>query len=265
MEGPPQSVSIEPQFFIPQPRPEARSRLFCFPHAGGSPIFFFDWAERLGPEIECVCVQYPGRGSRLREKPLFSVHDLVEEIGKGFPAIVEKPFTLYGHSFGGIVAFELTRKLRNFGYPLPNQLFVGATRPPHLESPFSPIHGLPDDKFVEAIQTRYGGIPPAIYRSPELLEIFLPAMRADFTAYETYCFQPNEPLDLPICAFAGANDTAVATASVREWSLHTRAGFDINVYPGGHFFPATSGLDLVCALQAYIDALQNGQNSTLAN
>src|SRR6185437_14309618 len=61
--------------------------IILFPPRRRKPDLFFDWAERLGPKIECVCVQYPGRGSRLREKPLFSVHDLVEEIGKGFPAI----------------------------------------------------------------------------------------------------------------------------------------------------------------------------------
>lgn len=253
-------MSFESQFVISRPRPGATSRLFCFPHAGGGPIVFFDWAELLGPEIECVCLQYAGRGSRLREKPLNSVAELVEEIRKEIPKIVEKPFTFYGHSFGGIVAFELARNLRRTGFPQPNQLFVGATRPPHLESPFSPIHQLPDGEFIENIQARYGGIPDAIYRSPEVLEMFLPAMRADFTAYETYCFQPDDPLDLPISAFAGADDTAVSVGSIQEWSLHTRAGFDINVLPGGHFFPATNGSGLVCALQTHIDAHRNGRN-----
>lgn len=212
-------------------------------------------------EVECVCLQYPGRGTRLRETPVTSVGKLVEEIGKDIPKIVEKPFTLYGHSLGGLVAFELTRYLRRNGYPLPNQLFVGASRPPHLKSPFPPIHHLPDRQFIDEIQARYGGIPEAIYRSPEVLDMFLPAMRGDFTAYETYMFQEDAPLDIPIFGFAGAEDAAVSVQSIREWALHTTAGFEINVFPGGHFFSASNGESLANVLHTHIHAFQNGRKS----
>jgi medium-chain acyl-[acyl-carrier-protein] hydrolase len=258
-------VKHKSQFVIARAKPQAASRLFCFPHAGGGPVAFFDWSECLGAETECVSLQYAGRGPRLREEPRTSVEDLVEEIGSNFAAFADKPFAFYGHSFGGIVAFELARQMRRSGLPEPNHLFVGAARPPHLELPYPPIHGLADREFVENVQTRYGGIPAAIYRDPEVLEMFLPAMRADFTAYETYRFKPDDPLDIPITAFAGADDTAVQLESVREWTLHTVAGFDINVLPGGHFFPATSGSDLIRILQHRIEAHLKDEELSINN
>lgn len=225
---------------------------------------FFDWSERLGTGIECVCLQYAGRGQRLREEPRTSVEELVGEIQQDFAGLTDKPFAFYGHSFGGIVAFELARQMRRSGHLKPHHLFVGAARPPHRELSHPPIHQLADREFAENVQSRYGGIPSAIYEDLETLAMFLPAMRADFTGYETYRFKPEAPLDVPITAFAGAGDTVVTFEAQREWALHTNSGFDINVLPGGHFFPATSGKELIHALQIRIAAGLPGQNSTLA-
>ena len=253
------------QFVTARPKPEAASRLFCFPHAGGGPVAYFDWSEYLGQDIECVCLQYAGRGQRLREEPRTCVEDLVREIGPSFAEMADKPFALYGHSFGGIVAFELARQIRRSGLPGPHHLFVGAARPPHLELPYPEIHQVADRQFIESVQSRYGGIPEAIYRDPEILEMFLPAMRADFTAYETYRFEPDDPLDVPITAFAGADDKAVTRECLEEWALHTVAGFDINVLPGGHFLPPASAREQIRAIQISIAAHLSDRNSTLAS
>ncbi len=255
-------MSLNSEFVVTRAKPEAGSRLFCFPHAGGGPVAFYDWSERLGAEIEVVCLQYAGRGARLREKPCTSVEGLVEEIAGGFEEFRDKPFTFYGHSFGGIVAFELARWMRSAGLPGPLHLIVGATRAPQLPSPYTPIAELPDGEFVESVQTRYGGIPAAIYRDPEVLEMFLPAMRADFLAYEAYRFRQEDPLEIPITAFGGREDPAVQLESLEEWALHTVAGFDINVLPGGHFFPTVSASELIAALQIRIEAQLGERKST---
>ena len=227
-------------FFVAQPRPGAALRLLCFPHAGGAPTAFFPWNALLGPEIECVCVQYPGRGQRFREEPLTSISSLVDGIVRRFGDLSSKPFAFYGHSLGGWVAFEAARRLRRMGMPAPEHLFVGASRPPHLGLAFSPIHMLSEAEFIEALQARYGGIPAVIYQDRELLNLFMAAMRADFTAYEQHRLEHEAPLPVPITAFAGAEDTAVTAASMEEWAMHTDAEFESKLLPGGHFFPPSS-------------------------
>ncbi len=233
------------QFITFKPRPAAAFRLFCFPHAGGAPIAFFPWADLCGENIECVSLQYRGRAQRLREGPLTSVDEFVREIGSDLSTLCDKPFAFYGHSFGGIVAFELARQLQRSRRPGPCHLYVGATRPPHLESPFPNIHGLAKKEFIANVQSRYGGIPSVILEDAEVMKMFLPALRGDFTAYESYKYQPGVPLDIPITAFGGAQDKAVKAACLREWELHTEAGFDINILPGDHFFQLTSAQQLV--------------------
>lgn len=245
-------MSYGSQFVAVRPRPAATSRLFCFPHAGGGPAAFFKWTQHLEEGIECVCLQYPGRGQRLREEPLTSVREIVDEIHEGFAEFFDKPFAFYGHSFGGVVAFELARQLRRAGLPGPSHLFVGAVRPPHLKGPHAPLHTLPEPEFVAGVQARYGGIPVEIAGDPEVLQMFMPAIRADFTAYETYRCEADAPLAVPILIFAGADDRAVQLESLQEWGLHTEAGFDLKVLPGDHFFPATSASELIAMLQKRI-------------
>lgn len=215
---------------------------------------FFEWAKHLGAEIECVCVQHPGRAQRFRELPLTRVDDMVSEVEQALTWQDKRPFAFYGHSLGGIIAFELVQRLRGAARPLPVRLFIGSTRPPHVKAPFSPIHRLPQQAFLEQIQARYGGIPPAIYQDPDALEMYVPALRADFAAFETYVFDPKPALDVPISVFGGDVDTVVTPDSLADWALHTTAGFDMNVLPGNHFFPSTSMLMLMRLLHARITA-----------
>jgi medium-chain acyl-[acyl-carrier-protein] hydrolase len=228
-------------FFLPEPKPAASMRLFCFPHAGGGPLAFFDWQARLGPEIECVTVQYPGRGQRMREAPKADVASLVEEVADGLLIGADKPFAFYGQSFGAIVAFETARLLRRQGFPGPLALYLGAVRPPQIPSPHPPLRHLPDAEFAAAVQARYGGIPAAILRDRDAMEVFLPPMRADFAAYETYVYHPEEPLAIPLCLFAGEGDTAVDPQTLGRWREHCTGDFEQRTLPGGHFFAGASG------------------------
>jgi surfactin synthase thioesterase subunit len=220
-----------------QAKPDAAVRLYCFPHAGGAPVAFFPWNGLLGAEIECVGVQYPGRAQRWREAACVSLRELVEEILSGWGARQEKTFAFYGHSFGGLVAFELARQLRRAGMPGPVWLFVGSSRAPQLDLLDSPIHELPDEAFLEALQSRYGAIPAAIREDPAVMDLFLGPMRADLTAYERYRMEEDAALTIPVTAFSGSEDHAVPSGCMEGWSLQTEAGFELKVVPGGHFFP----------------------------
>jgi medium-chain acyl-[acyl-carrier-protein] hydrolase len=182
------------------------------------------------------------------------VEDLVEEIGQSFTIWGDKPFAFYGHSLGAIVAFELSRQLSRSGGPTPFLLFAGAARPPHLKRPFPAISNLPDAEFLEAVQQRYGGIPKEIYADKEVLNVFLPMLRADFEAYETYRFEPGRPLEAPITVFSGDQDAMVSIDVLDQWAVHTSAGLKVNVLPGGHFFNGSSNARLVDELRIRLGA-----------
>jgi len=234
-------------------------KLFCFPHAGGTAAFFFDLAQKLAPEVACLCVQLPGRGARLREEPHSSIAGIVGEVTNALAQqSLDRPFAFYGHSFGGVVAFEVIRKLRTGAMPQPEHLFVGAAPPPQDPTSDTPLHALPESEFIEGVQLRYGGIPSAVLAEPDILRLLLPALRADLTAFETYRYQPSDPLACPVTAFVGVDDPVVSLERSSGWRQHTSARFETIVLPGDHFFPRFSSEPLAQCLRARLGCGMKG-------
>jgi surfactin synthase thioesterase subunit len=222
-----------------------------------------EWASKLQPEIQVLAVQTPGHGIRFAEHPYFTIPEIVADVVTNLPIVDGQPFALYGHSLGAVVAFEVARQLRREGKPGPCHLFAGGARPPHF-GPVEPrLHDLDEQGFLDGVQARYSGIPAAVLDEPELLAILLPALRADFAAYETYVHQSEPPLACPITAFTGADDPLAHEAAMCEWNQHTSANFNLTVLPGGHFFLKESGGSLTSTIKRILTD-QLGANGKLA-
>ena len=97
------------------------------------------------------------------------------------------------------------------------------------------IHTLPDPEFWAEIK-RLGGTPDEVLQNAELMELFLPILRADFTLLETYKCQPEPPLACPISAYCGTEDTEVSEEEMASWQEQTSSTFTLKMIPGNHFF-----------------------------
>lgn len=220
-------------FAVPRPRPDAAVRLYCLPYAGGSASAYRQWPVALGRDIEVAAVQLPGRESRIVEDPDYDVADIAAAI----QAHADRPYALYGHSLGGRHAFEIVRELRRAGAALPVTLYVGGTRAPHVRAsgPFDQLSTLDDDELVRRVVAG-GGLSEEIIAEPELVELLLPMMRADFRALDEYVFVDDDPLPMPVVAFAARADSAVALPHVQAWARHAGAGLTVHEIDGDHFF-----------------------------
>lgn len=211
-------------------------RLLCFPFAGGNAALFRGWASRLPAGVEVCAIEMPGHGVRLAERPCGDMTTLVDVLSAAVRLLVrDAPYAFLGHSLGGIVAYEVARRLRALGEPLPARLLVSASRAPHVAPTTRPLHDLPDAQFLAQLR-RYNGIPRAVEDSPELLQLMLPVVRADMRVYETYQHAAGAKLACPISAFAGNDDEWVPTARVDRWRDLTAAPFDLTTLRGDHFF-----------------------------
>jgi medium-chain acyl-[acyl-carrier-protein] hydrolase len=218
---------------VSTPNPAARARLFCVPYAGGGASIFKTWGKRL-PEIEVLAIQLPGRESRLRERPIDVMDELVEQLAAAVAPELDRPFAVFGHSMGALVGFELTRLLRRLGWPLPMCLFVSASRPPQAP-PGDRLYDLDGDELVQALR-ELNGTPPDVLELPELLELRLPVVRADFQVVDEYRYREEPPLECPIGAFAGMRDEDASPDVMRGWSVQTSASFSQRTLAGDHFF-----------------------------
>ena len=221
-------------FWRPRPVASPRVRLICIPYAGGSAAAFRNWPARLPADVEMLAVQLPGRGARIGEPLLRRLDRVVEEIGAAIPD-ARVPTVLFGHSMGGLTAFMLCRWLRAQGRPLPSHLIVSGRRAPQHGESEPPAHMLPDAALIAKLR-RYGGTPDVLLREPELMELMLPIIRADFEVIASFRHVPEAPLGIPVVALAGQQDTTAPPRVVEGWREHTSADFSLHLFPGSHFF-----------------------------
>lgn len=213
-----------------------RLRLVCFPYAGGNAAAYRTWATALPPDIEVLGVQLAGRGTRFKEPLSTRLEPMLEALAPEVAKLGENaPFAFFGHSMGALIAFELTRELRLRGAPLPSHLLVSAHRAPGLPEREEPLHHLSDAEFLTALR-RYGGMPASVLEQPELMEMILPIVRADFALIEAWREIPGAPLDLPITAFCGESDATATVEEMDSWRGHTLGKFTLHTLPGDHFF-----------------------------
>ena len=220
-------------------RPAARLCLVCFPYAGGSATIFRPWAAALGPDVDVWAMAPPGRATRMREPAVGRMAPIASAVASELELLMDRPLAFFGHSLGALVAFEVARELRRRGRRGPVHLFVSAARAPHQQLFDEPIHALPDDAFMEKIRG-LNGTPAVVLDNRELMELLLPALRADFAVGETYSYAIEPPLALPISAFGAHGDEHVAVDQLEGWYRHTRSSFALRMFEGDHFFLHTA-------------------------
>ena len=227
--------TIDSWVTVPKANPQADLRLFCFPYAGGSSMIFRRWLDKLPATIEICPIELPGRGSKIKLAPLNRLEPIVKALALQIQSYLDKPFAFFGHSMGGILIFELTRLLHKKYGISPVNLFISACCAPQIPNSEPPIHALPESDFIAELRN-YNCTPNAVLENQELMQLFLPILRADFAVVETYTYHPAPPLECPIFVFGGLQDNKVTIEELEAWRKQTNNYFLLNMLPGDHFF-----------------------------
>ncbi|MGO9450880.1 MAG: thioesterase II family protein [Candidatus Binataceae bacterium] len=220
---------------LSQSKGAVRTRLLCFPYAGGGPWIFSRWGAVLGPSFDVCPIHLPGRGIRFLEAPLRSIRGIASAAARALSPHLDAPFALFGHSFGGLVAFEFARALRQLGAREPAALIASASPAPGMGRPRRGLHELDDDRLISAL-AKMGGTPKTILGDREYMRSVLPTIRADFEALDNYIYRDDASLDCPITAIGGRDDSNITVEQLAAWSDLTRSGFRLRILPGNHFF-----------------------------
>jgi medium-chain acyl-[acyl-carrier-protein] hydrolase len=230
-------------------RPAAAVRLLCLPHAGGGASAFRTWSHALPDWIEVDAVQLPGRETRVREPLRCDLAALVDELADALAPVARRPYALYGHSMGALLAFELARRLAGGMGREPVHVFVAGYGAPHLHPSRSRLHLMPFDAVVDDL--RHSGVTPEpVLADHGLMALLVPILQADIAMCVRHGRTSPDPVAAPISAFAGAADTVVAPGALDDWAALTTSTFRLRVLDGGHFFPVSARAALLGALQA---------------
>ncbi len=226
-------------------RPNCEVRLFCLPYAGGGTLAFRTWPERLPDWIEVCPVQLPGREARAREAAFTSVYPLAAALATELqPLLLERPFALFGHSMGALIAFELAREIRRRSGVEPCYLFASGRHAPDCPLPHPPLHQLSDAELLVALQ-RIGGTPNEVLGNPDLIRFLLPLLRADLRVHEAYEYTGEPPLACPVLVLGGADDRHAEIRTLEGWKRHTTGPCSVRILPGNHFFVHTAERSLL--------------------
>jgi surfactin synthase thioesterase subunit len=215
----------------------------------------------LAERCEVLSIQYPGRQGRRNETPLESITAIAEVVAGHISALPEKPFALFGHSMGALIAFEIARILEAEGLS-PLALFVSGRRAPGRLHNSVELHKAEDSALVEELR-QMSGTDDLILADKGLMDMVLPPLRADYKAVETYRFQPGEKLRVPIYAYIGDSDPKVTTEEAEEWADYTTGQFAIQVLPGGHFYLGTQSAEVFGSVGQVLDGLLDRAESAV--
>ncbi|HVK21091.1 MAG TPA: alpha/beta fold hydrolase [Actinokineospora sp.] len=211
-----------------------QTRLVCFAPAGGSSALFKSWVAGLPAEFTVEPVDLPGRGTRRREPHATSLVDLAADLA----STVSSPgrYALFGHSLGGLLAFEIGKRIVADGLPRPEFVVLAGSRPPHRSSArlFAPLLDLDDDALIDAL-AEMGAVNPILRTSP-LRALFMPALRSDLALIVGY--HPDAtPLALDLMAWHADSDPLATPDLGLEWSRYTTGSFTHTALRGDHYFP----------------------------
>jgi surfactin synthase thioesterase subunit len=209
--------------------------LFCFPFAGGNKYSYRQLEVRCPPFLRMIPLEYPGRGSRLKEPFIKDIYLLTEDLYREVkPCIEGKEYAFYGHSMGGLVAFFLAKKIMACGHTPPVHLFITSTTGPSAPPEDKRRHLLEKKEFIEEIRS-LDGCPEDILQNDELLDFVEPILRADFEVSETFVYETDTPAPLPMTVVTGYEED-MEKEDILLWQKETIFPVDFRQMPGKHFF-----------------------------
>jgi myxalamid-type polyketide synthase MxaE and MxaD len=208
---------------IPRPNPAARCRVFCFHDAGGDSTLFSGWEDLLGNQFEVVAIELPGRGKNLYSEKSLQLPELVIQLKKELRTHLDKPYLFFGHSMGGLIAFETARALRHESVVQPELIMLSSV-------PALGTYSEQDIDFENLSNSILGRKPidAAIRKS------VLRLLEDDLRMISKYRYQPDEPLTTGLIVIRGYGDQRVNDEQAKKWIGETSNYFKVITRPGGH-------------------------------
>jgi len=230
----PPTVSLSDWLHPAEVDDTAGIRLLLFHYSGGGISMYAQWRAWLPSDIAVQRVQLPGRQQRVAEPPFTALAPLVDELVQVLDAeLDDRPYALFGHSMGALVAYRLVVAAGRRGRPSPTLLGVSGWSPVG----FDDLDGgadQSDDDIIRELQ-RIGSPVIAQLTSAELRTLVIPTMRADLSVCRSHV-DDGAVVDCPIVTYSGRDDLLVTPAGMGVWANRTRDYLGNRQFLGDHFF-----------------------------
>lgn len=226
-------------------RPQAALRLLCLPPAGLGPEFYRPWAPLLPPTVELCAIQLPGRGHLADQPSLTDPRQLAAALADLIHAQDDgRPFALFGHSVGALLAYAATCRLRRTQRRLPVLLAVSAMLAPHARDAGYAL-GLRLTTGGGGLTDLVGPIPETVLHDPRQLAAAYIPLLADVLLALQYRHRDEPPLDVELALYGGESDPIIPRDELAAWNDLVATPTVVRTFPGGHMYPVDQAAALV--------------------
>nr|WP_285846751.1 thioesterase domain-containing protein [Priestia koreensis] len=222
------------------------------PFAGGSSRSFAKWSNLLVPNIEIIDIELAGRGKRFQEECYKSVKEAIDNIYQILHPVFtgSEPYAIFGHSMGGLLAFELCYKIQELNHIPPIAAFFSAKSAPHLAGK-KKVHLFEKKRFIQHL-FELGGTPKQLLNNEEFLDLYLPYIRSDYKMIETYQFEKRSSLlNIPFHILYGDRDE-IKMNQLTGWKEYTNMTCQLYEFFGGHFFIQSQEKEVVSLIESIL-------------
>ncbi|TMN45138.1 alpha/beta fold hydrolase [Pseudoalteromonas sp. S2755] len=237
-------------YVTPSPRPKATVKLICFPYAGGSAGSFSSWPKLLPDHVEVHIIQLPGRGAHFDKAPIDNMDELIDGLVPNISHLLSNDYVIFGHSLGSRIGFEVARRALALGLRAPQHFFASGSAGPQRQCFKDRVYEYADPEFMLELE-KMNGTPKEILEHRELMELYLPMLRADFKVAGQYSYQGKTTIPSAVTVFYGKKD-AVSTKEIEMWA-DLFLEFDCHAFEGGHFFIDTHSTQVIDKLNTFFE------------
>jgi surfactin synthase thioesterase subunit len=230
--------TVRPSLTAFTERPAASARIYGLPPAGSGPEFYARWAEHLPATIDLSAIQLPVRGTAAGQPCPTDPHQLCQQIADLIADDYDgRPYAIFGHSVGALLAYETTRCLTQGPAPAPVLLGLSAFPAPHRPDLLEAVAPILIDAR-SAAPGFLGPIPDEVFADiPFLVAAYTPIL-ADLMLALQYRHHHDRPLDIPMALYAGDADQVAPAGIVSAWSELTTRPKPLHAFGGGHTYPS---------------------------
>ena len=214
---------------------EIQQRVFCFHQVGAGASMYSHFIYNPPPHTDVLAIQLPGRENRINEPYYQDMSKLIPDIAQVMLPYLDKPFIIMGHSFGGLICFEVIRHLRAHYGLTPYHLFTSGTTAPQLTRDWQERDMMIQTALESNTEEKLLGLLNYI-DDVVFLKRIIPVMQKDMPLLMGYNYQEELPFDFPITSFAAAQDEVVFLDEIRQWQAQTTNTFTLEVVEGDHWF-----------------------------
>ena len=213
----------------------AAKQLIMFPFGGGSGYSYMELINEIDRDVEVIVINPPGHFFD-EGKPLESIPAMVYLYSTNLRPLLKGEPLFFGHSIGGIVAYEVVKELRKSSQI--SRMVISSVNPPHCILDDVDMHSSMDTETLVEKSAKMGGMPQVFKEEPEILESFINGLRGDLKALES--FVPPKPgdvekIDVEVVILYSDHDYIVHSSKLKEWEYYLQCKEYIS-FRGDHFY-----------------------------